>query len=122
MNEISFDWALGEQDLLADPWGADCPGCAEAKRQVKYRGEVAYCTVHRCRGTVRSGHHAGERCRHHVSGTNPLYCDKHGCEAVWTSSDGTWTSGCANEGSMRTLPDGRRVRGCDHHAHEAKAA
>lgn len=114
MNEIDFNWLLAEQDLQRDEWGYDCPGCARAKRQVARQGDVAYCDVHRCRGKVQSGHHAGERCRHHVSGVNPLYCDKHGCGFGWAKGH-DYLAGCANAGTMQAVPDGRRVRICGQH-------
>lgn len=109
-----YDWPSAELDLRADPWGACCPDCAVARSQVKYQGDTAYCTAHRCAARVRSGHHAGERCRHHVEGGNPLYCDKHGCSWGWAEG-GTYVAGCANEGSMRDLPDGRRATVCGQH-------
>lgn len=115
MNETDYNWTLAEQDLQADPWGASCPSCNLARSLVDRQGDVAYCSVHRCSGRVRSGHHAGERCRHHVSGENPAYCDKHGCVADWLADNGSARVRCANEGSMRDLPDGRRVRICDQH-------
>jgi hypothetical protein len=117
VNETDFDWTLAEADIEQDAWGADCAGCARERKVVR-RGDNAYCSVHRCRGTAKTGHHAGERCRHHVSGINPLHCYKHACVADWIFSDGSGESvraRCASEGSMQDIPDGRRVRICDDH-------
>ncbi|MGH3401875.1 MAG: hypothetical protein ACRDRJ_05035 [Streptosporangiaceae bacterium] len=113
MNELDYDFELAEKDLATRVSPQECADC-QAPEYIPgggWRGKWEYCSVHRCTATTARG----ERCKKPVCDDSPLCCDQHACVASWTIGTDPGRIRCAEAGHLRYIPDGRRVRICDHH-------
>jgi hypothetical protein len=102
------DWTQAEAELQRSDFRS-CPDCQRLMYEPAEE-RVRYCDVHRCAAITK----AGTRCKNVVS-ENPMYCTSHACTADWTEAGGTKIVRCADSGTIRVIPDGRRVRVCDTH-------